>query len=104
MKIILLTLLLGTSWTSLAAAESAAPLPHADCTAQAQSQDLEGPALKSFMKTCLAGNAAASAAPMSQREKMTKCNADAHGMKGPERRQFMSGCLSKKPAGRSNQG
>ena len=38
-------------------------------------------------------------AAMSQRDKMRKCNADAHGMKGTERREFMSHCLSKKRAG-----
>ncbi len=99
MKTLLLTLVLGTAWTSLASAESAAKPPHEDCAAQAQAQDLDGAALKSFMKTCLAGSVASVSPPVSQRDKMKKCNVDARGMKGTERRQFMSGCLSKKTTG-----
>ena len=38
------------------------------------------------------------AAPMSQPNKMKKCNADAKGKHGDERREFMSKCLSKKGA------
>ena len=41
----------------------------------------------------------AAPAAMSQRDRMRKCNADAHGLKGGERRDYMSHCLSKKKAG-----
>ena len=37
-------------------------------------------------------------APVSQPNKMKKCNADAKGKHGSERREFMSKCLSKKGA------
>ena len=46
-----------------------------------------------------AKTAPAPPAAMSQRDRMRKCNVDAHGMKGDERRAFMSHCLSKKKAG-----
>ncbi len=36
--------------------------------------------------------------PTPQQERMQKCNADAKGMKGDERKKFMSGCLSGKAA------
>lgn len=36
-----------------------------------------------------------SQAKASQQSKMKKCSAEAKGMKGQERRQFMSGCLKK---------
>ncbi len=36
--------------------------------------------------------------PTPQQERMQKCNADAKGMKGDERKKFMSGCLKGKAA------
>jgi hypothetical protein len=96
MRTLLIALVLGSTLCSLAYAESAATDDGDDCAAQATSQGLEGPALKSFMKKC-----AAPATPvpaMSQTNKMKKCNADAKGKHGPERREFMSKCLSKKGA------
>ena len=41
------------------------------------------------MKTCLSAKA-----PMSQQDKMKKCNADATGKTGDERKAFMKNCLS----------
>ena len=38
-----------------------------------------------------------SAAQTSQQDKMKRCNAEAKGKHGDERRAFMSECLSKKP-------
>lgn len=86
------------------------------CNADAKTQGLKGDARKSFMKSCLSGDAAAAApaapaadapaaadaaaAPAadkkaSQKEKMKSCNADAKSkkLKGDERKQFMSDCL-----------
>nr|WP_246479916.1 PsiF family protein [Niveibacterium microcysteis] len=38
-------------------------------------------------------------APSAQQDKMKVCNEKATGMKGDERKKFMSDCLSAKPAG-----
>jgi hypothetical protein len=48
------------------------------------------------MKTCLSHEAAAPAKSNSQQEKMKTCNADAtsKGLKGDDRKTFMSHCLS----------
>nr|WP_311528810.1 PsiF family protein [uncultured Ralstonia sp.] len=45
-----------------------------------------------------AAAAAAPAAKNSQQDKMKQCNMDAAGKKGDERKAFMKGCLSDKPA------
>ena len=45
-----------------------------------------------------AAAAAAPAAKNSQQDKMKQCNMDATGKKGDERKAFMKGCLSDKPA------
>lgn len=89
------------------------------CNADAKAQGLAGAARKTFMKSCLSGAAPAEAAPAaaapaaaapaaaapeaapaadkkpSQKEKMKSCNADAKakGLKGDERKTFMSDCL-----------
>jgi hypothetical protein len=42
--------------------------------------------------------AAAPAVKTAQQSKMVTCNADAAGKKGDERKAFMKGCLSAKPA------
>lgn len=42
--------------------------------------------------------AAPSKAQAAQQTKMATCNKDAAGMKGDERKAFMKGCLSSKPA------
>lgn len=95
-----------------------------DCNAQAKGK--MGGERKAFMKSCLSGDKAAApaaaaapapaAAPAAeakapaaapgmsksgkpltaQQQKMKDCNAQAKGMKGDERKKFMSGCLKKK--------
>jgi hypothetical protein len=59
-----------------------------ECNAQAT--DKKGDERKAFMSTCLKGDA-----PMTQQNKMKKCNADASAkaLKGDERKTFMSTCL-----------
>jgi hypothetical protein len=74
------------------------------CSIDAKSQGLKGTERKSFMSTCLKGGAAVpatkvasapSAARAAQQERMKSCNADARsqGLKGTERKSFMSTCL-----------
>ncbi|OGT00323.1 MAG: PsiF repeat-containing protein [Gallionellales bacterium RIFCSPLOWO2_12_FULL_59_22] len=65
---------------------------------------MKGDERNAFMKKCLskdymlktaAGAPAAAAAPPAQQDKMKACNADAasKGLKGDERKKFMSACL-----------
>jgi len=66
------------------------------CNAQAKEQSLSGDARKSFMKTCLSNQAAATASKLTpQQQKMKQCNADAKTQKltGADRKTFMSTCL-----------
>lgn len=63
------------------------------CNADAKKQQFkDNDARQAFMSTCLKGGAA----PMTQQEKMTYCNKQAgdKGMKGDDRKAFMSKCLS----------
>ena len=57
-----------------------------------QAADKKDDERKAFMSQCLKG---AAAMPMTQHEKMKKCNADASAkaLKGDERKGFMSECL-----------
>ncbi len=57
-----------------------------------QAGDKKGDERKAFMSQCLKGGAPE---PMSQQDKMKKCNADASAksLKGDERKTFMSSCL-----------
>jgi hypothetical protein len=81
-----------------------------DCSKDAHAKGLKGDEYKSFMSTCLkGGEAAAPAAPAAttasaaprapgmspQRQKMRACSTDAKakGLKGPDRRAYMSTCL-----------
>jgi psiF repeat len=59
----------------------------------AEAADKKGDERKAFMSSCL--KAGAPAAPMTQQDKMKKCNADASAkaLKGDERKGFMSECL-----------
>ncbi len=59
----------------------------------AEAGDKKGDERKAFMSSCL--KAGTPAAPMTQQDKMTKCNADASAkaLKGDERKGFMSDCL-----------
>ena len=118
--IIALALTMLVSASVPAFAESAQQNRMKDCNAQAKGKT--GDERKTFMKSCLSGDAAAApatapvAAPAkaekapatapgmsksgkpltAQQQKMKDCNVEAKGMKGDERKKFMSGCLKKK--------
>jgi hypothetical protein len=79
-----------------------------DCSKQAKAKGLKGDERKAFMKSCLskgggpsasAASPAAATAPASgktqQQQKMSDCSAQAKakGLKGAERKTFMSTCL-----------
>jgi hypothetical protein len=61
-------------------------------TCNTQAGDKKGDERKAFMSQCLRAGAAM---PMTQQEKMKKCNADASAkaLKGDGRKAFMSECL-----------
>jgi len=77
------------------------------CNAEAKAENLKGADRKAFMSKCLkkdyvlkseakpAASAAAPAGKATQQDKMKSCNADAKakGLKGDERKKFMSSCL-----------
>jgi hypothetical protein len=65
------------------------------CNADAATKGLKGDECKSFMKTCLSDQPAATPKGNSQQEKMKSCNAEASakGLKGADRKSFMSSCL-----------
>jgi len=121
--IVALALAMLVSASTPALAESAQQSRMKECNAQAKGK--MGDERKAFMKSCLSGDAAAAAAkaapapaaapaktekapatapelsksgkPLTaQQQKMKDCNVEAKGMKGLERRKFMSGCLKKK--------
>ena len=83
-------------WMTLAQADPGDEPQEEGCTAQADAQHLSPAARRSFLRKCEGGTATAAATHLTQQEKMKKCNTEAHGMKGDERRHFMSGCLSGK--------
>jgi hypothetical protein len=56
-----------------------------------------------FAVNAQAADAAASAAPTAQQNKMATCNKDAGEKKGDERKAFMKTCLSAKKDGRTEQ-
>jgi hypothetical protein len=86
----------------LASAATAQQTLMKTCNADAKAKGLKGDERKSFMSTCLKGDAAAAPAAgvsdkqAAQREKMKTCNADAKAkaLKGDERKAFMKSCLS----------
>lgn len=78
------------------------------CNAEAKASNLKGEERKAFMSKCLKkdyvlkseaakteAQAGAASAKRTQQEKMKSCNADAKakGLKGDERKKFMSSCL-----------
>lgn len=94
--------------TAPAASSSAKPMTAQQqkmATCSHESKGMKGDAHKKFMSDCLHGKATASSAPAAsaaassaktnQREKMKTCNADAKtkGLKGADRKAFMSTCL-----------
>lgn len=66
-----------------------------DCNAEAKTKALAGAERKTFMQSCLKGEASASSGATTQQEKMKTCNVEATGkkLKGDERKTFMSTCL-----------
>jgi hypothetical protein len=68
------------------------------CNADATAKHLNGDARKSFMKTCLSGDAAAGGKELTpQQQKMSTCSKDAAAqhLTGDDRKKFMSSCLKK---------
>lgn len=66
------------------------------CNADAGTQQLKGDARKTFMKSCLSGApAATAAAPTTPQERMKSCNAQAktQALSGDARKSFMKTCL-----------
>src|SRR5262245_17887733 len=87
-------LLIGLCSTGLAADEKKlTPQQEKMKACNTEAGDKKGDERKAFMSECL--KAAPAAAPMSQQDKMKKCNADAtaKSLKGDERKTFMSDCL-----------
>jgi hypothetical protein len=87
---------------NLASAATAQQSLMKTCNADAKTKGLKGDERKSFMSTCLKGDASAAPAAgvtdkqAAQRAKMKSCNADAKtkALKGDERKAFMKSCLS----------
>jgi len=88
------------------AAKTAQQTKMGTCNADAKTKALKGEERKAFMKECLSAKpgavpvaspaaAAESPAASTQQSKMKTCNVDAKGMKGDERKKFMSECLKK---------
>lgn len=77
-----------------------------DCNAEAKTKALAGAERKTFMSTCLKGEAVAAApvAKETQQEKMKTCNADAKAksLKGDDRKAYMSTCLKGDAAAPAN--
>lgn len=68
-----------------------------DCNAEAKTKALAGAERKTFMSSCLKGEAVATApaAKETQQEKMKTCSVEAKtkALKGADRKAFMSTCL-----------
>lgn len=104
-KAFMSTCLKGGSAAAPASAKTAQQEKMTSCNAEATTQGLAGDERKTFMSTCLKGEsettaaaptAAATPAKVTQQEKMKSCSADAKakGLKGAERKTYMSTCLS----------
>lgn len=95
------------TWIALIALSAAATLSHAQeakapsaqqnrmKTCNAEAKGIKGDERKSFMKSCLSGDQAATKPANAQQGKMKTCNTEAasKSLKGDERKQFMSSCL-----------
>lgn len=99
MKTLISALALSLALVSLAHAAEPDSDDEATPPAHATAATPAAPAPAAPTRVAPAKTPATAPAAMSQRERMRKCNADAHGLKGGERREFMSHCLSKKKAG-----
>lgn len=100
------TLILATAFSAPAALAGTQQERMTQCNAEAKTKALSGDARKAFMQACLSGKSeaatpaadaapAAKATPATQQDKMKTCNKEAgeKGLKGEERKTFMSGCL-----------
>ena len=74
-----LSLLVGTYSSVLAAEDTMTPQQEKMKACHAQAGDKKGDERKAFMSSCL--KAGAPAAPMTQQDKMKKCNADASAIR-----------------------
>jgi psiF repeat-containing protein len=91
--VVAVSLAVGTFSVASAADEKQAnPQQERMKVCNSQAGDKKGDERKAFMSQCLKGGAAM---PMTQQEKMKKCNADASAksLKGDDRKAFMSSCL-----------
>jgi hypothetical protein len=93
-------LVLASFGTQAMAAATAQQERMKTCNADAKTKALKGDDRKTFMKSCLSGDAAppATSTLTPQQEKMKTCNADAktRALQGDERKAFMKACLAGK--------
>ena len=93
-------------WGAIAQAQTATPAKKENsqqnrmalCNADAKSNNLQGEARKSFMKTCLSKSTSKSGKALSgSQQRMADCtrNAKARSLAGEARKAFMSSCLKK---------
>ena len=99
LRVLAVASLLAFSAGAMAAPQAAAkkeltPQQQRMSTCNTQATGKKGDDRKTFMSSCLKGDAAAPA-KQTQQQKMTSCNKDASAksLKGEERKAFMSTCL-----------
>jgi len=99
LRVLAVASLLAFSAGAMAAPQAAAkkeltPQQQRMSTCNTQATGKKGDERKTFMSSCLKGDAAAPA-KQTQQQKMTSCNKDASAksLKGDERKAFMSTCL-----------
>jgi hypothetical protein len=99
LRVLAVASLLAFSASAMAAPQAAAkkeltPQQQRMSTCNTQATGKKGDDRKTFMSSCLKGDAPAPA-KMTQQQKMTSCNKDASAksLKGDERKTFMSTCL-----------
>jgi hypothetical protein len=99
LRVLAVASLLAFSASAMAAPQAAAkkeltPQQQRMSTCNTQATGKKGDERKTFMSSCLKGDAAAPV-KQTQQQKMTSCNKDASAksLKGDERKTFMSTCL-----------
>jgi hypothetical protein len=100
---VVMSLLLATSLTFVAAAQSSAASPQNKakaCNDLADKKGLKDQERKDFLQSCLgkaADSGSASGGKVSQQDKATTCKnlADKKGVTGADRRSFLKDCMSK---------
>jgi hypothetical protein len=100
LRVLAVASLLAFSASAMAAPQAAAkkeltPQQQRMSTCNTQATGKKGDERKTFMSSCLKGDAGAPAPKQTQQQKMTSCNKDASAksLKGDERKTFMSTCL-----------